>query len=415
MSALTYLAHRPDEVLAALRCGDVTYIDVATEQLPDYFLLYALESGLLKGLANSFPDPRDQPEIQMQILLAAGIAGHFAGLYALSQSPYALHSPKLLAALGVEVVVNQPGEGLSRRGTKEEAPFHGDVLRKLLERIAEQDKHSSSLPGQTLLDWYNAHAGALFLGAIDAKPLVHILDCTELRVPLANDHYEHSGVTTRHEDGPHRGYKLATLRSLLDEGAVMSSIAWSQIQEHDLPVVHELVRTTPHLCPGDILVEDRGFLDAEEISYLKAERGVDVYIGLKSDTLLLRAAIVQAKGQPGRWVAHPTRKGQQIQLIEGMSWLWEGLKVPMNVCVVRYPDSKTSDFRYFGFATTDLGASARQVIRTYQVRPEVEEDYRQLKSDAWQVDRFSTTRLVQIILHVVLTLLDFNLFQDYAN
>ena len=100
--------------------------------------------------------------------------------------------------------------------------------------------------------------------------------------------------------------------------------------------------------------------------------------------------VVQAKGQPGGWDAHPTRKGQQIQLIEGMSWIWEGLKVPMNVCVVRYPDSKTSDFRYFGFATTDLGASARQVIRTYQVRPEVEEDYRQLKSDAWQVDRFPT-------------------------
>jgi hypothetical protein len=86
-------------------------------------LLDSIESGRLDQLAETFPDPRQQQEIPMRLLLAAGIAGHFAGLYAPSPSPYALHSPRLLAALGGQVVVNQPGNGVSRRGTQEEAPF----------------------------------------------------------------------------------------------------------------------------------------------------------------------------------------------------------------------------------------------------------------------------------------------------
>jgi len=51
MSALTYLPNRPDQVLAALRQGQIVALETATEQLPDLFLLYAIESGLLSGLA----------------------------------------------------------------------------------------------------------------------------------------------------------------------------------------------------------------------------------------------------------------------------------------------------------------------------------------------------------------------------
>lgn len=99
----------------------------------------------------------------------------------------------------------------------------------------------------------------------------------------------------------------------------------------------------------------------------------------------------------------------------------------MNVCVVRFQKDKDKgekdkgrnedqeQWRYLGFATTDLSCSARQIIQTYQTRPEIEEDYRQLKSASWRVDQFCATRLVQIIWHVLLTLLAYNLFQVYAN
>src|SRR5258708_20295094 len=98
MTTLHYLSHRPDEVLDALRKGEIVALETATEELTDFFVLYALESGLLDRLADTFPDPRQQqPEIPMRLLLAAGMAGHFAGLYPLSQAPYPLHSPRLLA------------------------------------------------------------------------------------------------------------------------------------------------------------------------------------------------------------------------------------------------------------------------------------------------------------------------------
>ena len=80
---LSYLPSQPDQVLEALREGKITSIDVAAEEVPDFFLHYALDSGLLEGLAKSFPDPRERPEIGTHLLLAVGIAGHFAGLYAL--------------------------------------------------------------------------------------------------------------------------------------------------------------------------------------------------------------------------------------------------------------------------------------------------------------------------------------------
>lgn len=410
---LSYLPHQPDQVLAALREGKITSLDVATEELPDLFLHFAIDSRLLEGLAKSFPDQRKQPEIGRHILLAAGIAGHFAGLYALSQLPYALHSPKLLTLLGVQVVVQQPGKGLSRKGTQEDTAFHGDVVRKLLEQIAHKDKKARHLPGQTLIDWYNAHVGALFCRAADAKPCLHILDCTDLVVPLENENYEHSGVTTKNGK-PERGYKLATLRSLLDEGAVMTAMAWGQIQDHDLRITESLVRTSPHLRAGDTLIEDRGFLDGALISFLKKERGVDVCTGLKKEMQLYRWAIVQANANPGDWRAHPSRKGQEIQRVEGITSLWQELEVPVNVCVVRFKD-KTGQWDYFCFVTTNLSLSARQIIALYQLRTEIEEDYRQLKSPSWDIASFLTTRLVQILWHVLLTLIAYNLFQVYAN
>jgi len=233
-------------------------------------------------------------------------------------------------------------------------------------------------------------------------------------VTLENAHYELSGVTTK-DKTPERGYKLGTLRSLLDTGAVLTGIAWGAIQEHDLPLTRDLIRTTPHLKAGDMLLQDRGFLDGADITYLKKERGVEVCTGLKSDMNLHKGALVAANASPGAWRTHPTRPHQEIQLVSDLSGLWPELGVPMNVVVIRWKDKDTKQFDYATFATTDLSLNARQVILLYQTRPEVEEDYRQLKSPSWRVDTFCTTRLIQIIWHVVLTLLAYNLFQVYAN
>jgi hypothetical protein len=415
MTTLHYLSHRPDEVLDALRRGEIVALETATEEMPDFFLLYAIESGLLDQLADTFPDPRQQqPEIPMRLLLAAGMAGHFAGLYALSQSPYALHSPRLLAQLGVQVQVLQPGEGLSRKGTKHEAAFHADVLRKMLDTLAWKEQQAEQSSGESLVAWYNRHVGDVFCRAVNAKPMLHILDCTDLIVSIENNRYEGSGIRSKNKS-VERGYKLATLRSLLDQGAVITGIGWAALQTHDLTVSRPLLRASSHLHPGDTLLHDRGFLDGADITYFKKERKVDVCTGLKSDMILFRACVVQAEANPGNWREHPTRKHQHIQLVCGLSGLWAELGVPMNVCVVRKIDPKTGEIEYFCFASTDLDLSAKQLIELYQTRPEIEEDYRQLKSESWHIEEFHATRQVPILWHVILTLLSYNLFQVYAN
>lgn len=415
MTTLHYLTHRPDEVLDALRCGEIVALETATEEISDFFLLYAIESGLLDQLADTFPDPRrQQPEIPMRLLLAAGMAGHFAGLYALSQSPYALHSPRLLAELGVQVQVMQPGEGLSRKGTGQEVAFHADVLRKMLDTLAWKEHQAEQSSGESLIAWYNQHVGRLFCKAIDAEPMLHILDCTDLTVPVKNDRYEGSGISTKNKV-TERGYKLATLRSLLDHGAVITGIGWGPLQAHDLTVSRPLLRATEHLHPGDTLLHDRGFLDGADITYFKKERKVDICTGLKSDMNIFKACVVHAEANPGNWREHPTRKHQQIQLVCGLSGLWSELGVAMNVCVVKKIDPKTGEIEYFCFASTDLSLSAKQLIELYQTRPEIEEGYRQLKSESWHIDVFHATRQVPILWHVILTLLAYNLFQVYAN
>jgi len=231
---------------------------------------------------------------------------------------------------------------------------------------------------------------------------------------IAISRYQGSGVSSKNKV-VERGYNLGTLRSLLDQGAIVTGIGWGPLSAHDLTVTRHLLRTSVHLRPGDTLLYDRGFLDGAEITFLKVERKVDVCTGLKSDMNLFKGAIVHAQACPGAWQAHPTRRRQRIQLVRDLSGLWPELGVPMNVCVVEDIDPKTGEIEYFCFVSTDLSLSAKQLTELYQTRPEIEESYRQLKGASWRIDLFHATRQVPILWHVILTLLAYNLFQVYAN
>ena len=147
MNDIQIIKQNPKQVLDALKLGEIERIELAVEQITDEFMIYGLRGGLIDELSNSFSDPRKECEISIKQILSASIAGHFQDMYAISQSPYALHSPTLLAELGLNVKVLLEGEGISRRGTKDSAPFNGDVIRKML-----YDKTPMEL-----IHWYNRH------------------------------------------------------------------------------------------------------------------------------------------------------------------------------------------------------------------------------------------------------------------
>jgi len=133
---------------------------------------------------------------------------------------------------------------------------------------------------------------------------------------------------------------------------------------------------------------------------------------------------MEAEGWQPHPNSNPKRKKQQIKEVESLELFWDGLEAPIKGAVIR---QKTDDlkkqnhpngpdgYEYMVFVTTKLSLSAKNIILTYELRPEQEEDYRQLKSEDWKMDEFTSTNLVDIFYHLILVLLAYNLFIVFAN
>lgn len=415
-SPLCLFSENPEAVLKRLREGSIEYLGSASDQFTDLHMLYALRSGLIDECAAAFPDPRWQPQIPIRVLLTAAVAGVLAGEYALCQTGAALHSPAVLAELGYNVAWLTPGEGLSRRGTEEEALFHYDSVRKLLRQIAAEDEASGDPPGESLIRWWNETVGRALLRRAGGGSGAWILDCTKLVVNLANPRYEGSAVTKDEEGNVFRGYKLALLSSLIDEGRVIVQVEWDSARPADLTVARPLLGKGLPLERGDTLLQDRGLNDGRTISCLKQDLGVDVVFGLKKDYLSYGYAVGKAAVRPAaHWEEHPTRKEQQILRIQNIGVVWKELTVPIHGCVVRQRDEKEADgYQYWVFATTNLALTARGILTSYEARSECEEDHRQVKGPQWELDEFYSTKQVEILFHVLMVLFAYNLCQVYG-
>src|SRR6266478_7857685 len=125
MDSIKLWARNGEAVRQAIELGEMAHIETASEELTDEFLLFAIESGLLKSWAGSFPEPRCEPEIAMEVILPAHIAARFAGLYSMRKAGYVLRSARVLGALGYSVEVIGPAHGLSLRGTSDDKLFSG--------------------------------------------------------------------------------------------------------------------------------------------------------------------------------------------------------------------------------------------------------------------------------------------------
>src|SRR2546423_11366472 len=138
MNSIKLWARDGEAVHQAIELGEIAHMETASEELTDEFLLFAIESGLLKTWAEAFPDPRHAPEIGMAVILPAHLAARFAGLYSMRKAGYVLRSARVLGALGYSVEVLAPTQGLSLRGTSDDKLFSGDVVRKLLVQMEQQ-------------------------------------------------------------------------------------------------------------------------------------------------------------------------------------------------------------------------------------------------------------------------------------
>src|SRR5437763_7177474 len=319
-----------------------------------------MDSGRLKNWAEAFPDPRCEPAIGEEVILPAHLAGRFAGLYSLRKTGYVLRSARVLGAWGYSVEVIEPDQGLSVRGTADDKLFSGDVVRKLLVKMEQRVDLSQCSPrpvevpsvavkvrerasrravkhvvdeaeaairalqvADQLVDWYNQHVGVSMLqyARLGRGRRIHILDTTHVEVALETGTYECSGVV-KNEDGTYsRGYKLATLRTLMDSAGLWNQVALAAIHVHDVALCRPLLEQAPVLRPGDLLLEDRGFLDGATVSELKRQRRVDVIVPLKANMLATQEAI-QLAAMADQWEPHPSRTNQRIALVRGVEHRW---------------------------------------------------------------------------------------------
>lgn len=131
MDTIKLWARNGDAVRQAIELGELVHLDTASEELTDEFVLFAIQSGLLSQGAEAFPDPRHEPAIGMEVMVASPLAARFAGLYAMRKAGYVLRSAAVVGALGYSVEVWAPEQGFSWRGPSEDKLSSGDVLRKL--------------------------------------------------------------------------------------------------------------------------------------------------------------------------------------------------------------------------------------------------------------------------------------------
>jgi hypothetical protein len=419
LTPLRLLTENPEAVLQRLREGWIDYLEGANDQFTDLHVRAALQSGLLAECAAGFPDPRKEPEIPVLVLLTASVAGAFQAEYALCQAGCALHSAALLSELGLNVAWLQPGQGLSRRGTEQEAVFHPDTLRKLLAQVAVADRAAGRYPGASLVCWWNETVGPAFVRRAGGGTGVWILDTTQLLVNLFNPRYEGSQTSKDEEGNPLRGYKLGLLSTLIDVGRLIVRLEWEGVRAGDGPLTQRLVTERPPMERGDTLLEDRGLIDGEVITCLKRDLGVDVVVPLKRDMLAYRLACWKAGERPYCWQPHPTRERQQIQRVEEIGGPWEECQVGLNAAVVRehaptHREAQADGYVYWVFATTNQERSAKGIVRDYTARAECEEDHRQTKGPNWELDEFTSTALVEILYHVLVVLFAYNLCQWYG-
>ena len=385
-----------EKVLESIKQGRIDAADISQPNFIDGVMVKMHELGITDGLYHIIEDKRKPNSvIPLEFIWIQAIAAKMKIHTSLTDIPYAIMDAEVLSQLGYSL---WDADRDLEKGLMDEG-----AIRHLLGKYKQGE----------MINGYNKYVQEYALPKMGIDTNVHILDCTELEVELKNENYENSSVV-KIDGRTRRGYKLSTLRGITGDSGVIEEIRFGTIKDNDLELSREMILNSPILKPDDILINDRGFLSRDVLNELKTRRGVDTYIPLKKNMIAHEDAVSIAKAE-NRWQAHPNRKrkNQRIALVKDIGSMWQSdyteKDVPLSACVVW--DKK--DDEYYVFVTTDITKSAKQIIQTYELRPEIEEDYRQLK-DFWSLEDFKSTKINVIAFHIVCTLLGYLMFQFYV-
>ena len=391
---LTICKNNKNEIKKLIENKSLRDIVISNSDLIDDIILAMCRDGVVDCLANGFSDKRRHNSyVPFKLIIAMSIAAKMKIHTSLTDIPYAIQDHRVLAEIGYNIV-----------NDKKEDFFTEGTIRYLLSKYSNED----------LIAFYNTVVKNHIMPLKDIKPNIHILDCTKIAVNFDNDNYENSTIARDRKGNKMRGYNLSSLRGLYNDTGIIEEIRFGTASTHDLALSEDMLKTTKCFKRGDILINDRGFLSRELINYLKIEKGVDTYVPLRNNMTAYFDAVSIAKKE-NNWSAHPNRcrTNQRITLVSnvtGWDTYGESKDIPINACVVWDIDTD----KYIVIATTNTKASAREIVSTYEIRPEIEEDFRQLK-DFWKIEDFKTTKYNLIAFHIVCVLLGYLFYQLYIN
>lgn len=369
----------------------------------------------------TFEDKRIyESEIPSALFLLSGVQSRMKQQFSISELPLALTSKKITEELGVNIAYNQ-NDGLLKESN----------IRAWLQKYESKKLEFNNY----FINYFN-NFNKIYLSNSNTTCNIHILDCSILDVNLENDNYE--GSTTTYKGGEHlRGYKIGALRGIMPNGGVIEEICMSTAKDHDFQMSKDMITNSKYLKPGDYLLEDRGFLDIDLFKELNKNK-INIIIPVKKNMEIYDVAIKTAK-EKNDWIKHPNqkRKGQDITLITDLEYSWlsdnDKTKKPsnlkfdykINACVIRLEKSKNKDvltdeeiirtegdYAYACIITNDVTLSCQEIIRLYEMRPEIEEDFRQLK-DFWGLNIYKSTKYNIISFVILVSLIGYNFYQLY--
>ena len=214
-------------ILDKIRNGQLDAIALSTTNLIDDIILKMNYYNIFNCLEEYIPDFRaNNTVIPYKLIWASAIAAKMRVQTSLTDIPYAIYDHKTLAELGYTLIDDS---GNLKNGLMQEGS-----LRFLL------GKYNPILFMGGYI--YTVQKGILPL--LNIEPNIHILDCTDLEVNFKNSNYEMAGVShSKRDDKLTRGYKLSTLRGIVNDTGIIEDIRFSSIEIHDLNLSEEMVRT----------------------------------------------------------------------------------------------------------------------------------------------------------------------------
>lgn len=362
-------------------------------------------------------------KLEVALFVLAGMQARMKQQFSISELPFALTSEEVINKLNINIEYD-----------KDKSLLKEANVRAFLNRYEKNDKEEIEF-NNDFIQFFNKITES-YLSKTKIESNIHILDCSVLDVNLDNCNYEGSSVT--YKGGKKlRGYKVGLLRGVTPNGGVTEEICMSTAKAHDLDMSKEMIINTKYLKEGDYLLEDRGFLDILTFRKLVGKK-INVIIPIKKNMEIYKVAKEEAISK-NEWKKHPNskRKGQDIVLVENLELFWltdndktkkidkVKLEYKINACVIRFDkklnkkvltDEEIIDgdekYAYAVIITNDINIDANEIIRLYEMRSEIEEDFRQLK-DFWGLNTYKSTKYIIISFIIMLSLLSYNLYQVY--